>query len=195
VSAKSIRARLGLSQKEFAELLGVHAMTVSKWERGVLAPNAHQKSVLRALADAAERSSEAKSDRTVIGVQTSGSGLSKSPRGKGRAKQHAPAKGRRPSRGAPARRDPVRFLSEMLGRAYAAPQIDLGTLSATNRFAGRIVEIARGDVMTKVVIEVSPEVRIGAVITTDSVDRLGLEVGTRAIAIIKATEVIVGRGG
>ena len=44
-----------------------------------------------------------------------------------------------------------------------------------------------------VVIEVSKEVRIGAVITTDSVDRLRLEVGSRAIAIIKATEMIVGK--
>jgi molybdopterin-binding protein len=37
-------------------------------------------------------------------------------------------------------------------------------------------------------------VRIGAVITTDSVDRLRLEVGSRAVAIIKASEVIVARG-
>ncbi|TAJ05083.1 MAG: hypothetical protein EPO68_16670 [Planctomycetota bacterium] len=57
-----------------------------------------------------------------------------------------------------------------------------------------MVQVARGDVMSKVVIEVSPEVRIGAVITTDSVDRLHLEVGAQAVAIIKATEVIVGRG-
>ena len=196
MSAKSIRARLGLSQKEFAELLGVHAMTVSKWERGVLAPNAHQKSVLRALADAAEGSKDAAGVRDETAeARAARSREAKSTRGAARAKPRVAAKARGGSRSAPKQRDPVRFLAEMLGRAYAAPQIDLGTLSATNRFAGRIVEIARGDVMTKVVIEVSPQVRIGAVITTDSVDRLGLEVGTRAIAIIKATEVIVGRGG
>jgi len=56
------------------------------------------------------------------------------------------------------------------------------------------VEIARGDVMSKVVIELAPKLRIGAVITTDSVDRLRLEVGSRATAIIKATEVIVAGG-
>jgi molybdopterin-binding protein len=57
-----------------------------------------------------------------------------------------------------------------------------------------VVEIARGDVMSKVVVEVAPGVRIGAVITSDSVDRLRLEVGSRAVAIIKATEVILGGG-
>ena len=84
------------------------------------------------------------------------------------------------------------MLSELLSRAYARPELNLGTLSATNRFPGRIVELARGDVMSKVVIEVAPALRIGAVITTDSVERMGLAVGSSAIAIIKATEVIVG---
>jgi len=155
-SLKPLRLRLDLSQRQLGELLGVHEMTVSKWERGVLEPNEHQKRILRALTDAAE------------------AGLRSTP----------PAKGRK--------HDPIQFLAAALGQARSEPQIDLGTLSATNRFAGRIVEVARGDVMTKVVIEVAPEVRIGAVITTDSVDRLRLEVGARAVAIIKATEVIVG---
>jgi molybdopterin-binding protein len=139
-------------------MVGVHAMTVSKWERGVLAPSEHQRRLLRALADAAE------------------GGLRAAPAARGR------------------KHDPIRFLSAALSHAHAGPEIDLGTLSATNRFAGKILEIARGDVMSKVVIEVAPDVRIGAVITTDSVDRLGLAIGSRAIAIIKATEVIVGRG-
>jgi molybdopterin-binding protein len=157
-SIKSLRVRLDLSQKQLGELLGVHVMTVSKWERGVLEPNEHQKRILRALGDAAA------------------AGLRASP----------PAKGRK--------HDPIRFLTAALSHAQGGAQIDLGTLSATNRFPGRVVEVARGDVMSKVVIEVSADVRIGAVITTDSVDRLHLEVGSRAVAIIKATEVIVGGG-
>lgn len=157
-SLKPLRVRLNLSQKELGELFGVHVMTVSKWERGVLEPSDHQKKILRALSDAAEN-------------------------------------GLRSSAAAPGRKhDPIQFLAAALSQAYGGPQIDLGTLSATNRFRGRIVEIARGDVMSKVVVEVAPEVRIGAVITTDSVDRLRLEVGSRAVAIIKATEVIVGGG-
>lgn len=155
-SIKALRKRLGLSQKDLAELVGVHTMTVSRWERAVLAPSAHQRRLLRALSDAAEG-----------GMRASAS---------------------RPGR----KRDPVRFLSAALSRAYSRPQLDFGTLSATNRFPGRITEIVRGDVMSKVVIEVAPALRIGAVITTDSVDRLGLEVGAPALAIIKATEVLVG---
>src|SRR6187455_89076 len=138
-STKTLRLRLNLSQKDLAQLLGVHVMTVSKWERGVLAPSEHQRRILRALAEAAE------------------GGLRASPAAKGR------------------KHDSIAFLAAALSQAYGAPQLDLGTLSATNRFAGRIVEVARGDVMSKVVIEVSKEVRIGAVITTDSVDRLRLE--------------------
>lgn len=89
--------------------------------------------------------------------------------------------------------DPTRFLAEVLGAAYREPELDLGALSASNRFPGRVVQLARGEVMSKVVIEVEGGIRIGSVITTDSVERLGLAVGVPAVAIIKATDVLVGR--
>lgn len=104
----------------------------------------------------------------------------------------AAERGVRFERGA-ARQDPARVLGEVLAGAFREPELDLGTLSATNRFPGRVVQLARGDVMSKVVVEVAPGLRIGSVITTDSVDRLGLAVGAQAVAIIKATEVLVGR--
>ena len=37
-----LRNALGLSQAEFAQLFGVHPMTISKWERGVLKPTSYQ---------------------------------------------------------------------------------------------------------------------------------------------------------
>ena len=33
-----LRTRLGLSQRELAQLVGSHAMTISKWERGTAKP-------------------------------------------------------------------------------------------------------------------------------------------------------------
>lgn len=150
---KTLRETLGLSQVELAALLGTHAMTVSKWERGKLEPSEHHKRLLGAFTRAAER-----------GARFDGKDAGK---------------------------DPVRFLAQLLDQAYRTPRLDLGTLSATNRFPGRVVQVSRGDVMSKLVIEIAPDVRIGSVITTDSVDRLGLQVGSQAIAIIKATEVIL----
>lgn len=41
-----LRTDLGLSQVQFAELFGLHFMTVSKWERGVLAPNDYQQALM-----------------------------------------------------------------------------------------------------------------------------------------------------
>jgi transcriptional regulator with XRE-family HTH domain len=40
------RTRLGLTQVQLANLIGVHPLTVSKWERGVLAPSPHQDALL-----------------------------------------------------------------------------------------------------------------------------------------------------
>ena len=39
---RSARGKLFLSQVQLAKLLGVHPMTVSRWERGILAPSAYQ---------------------------------------------------------------------------------------------------------------------------------------------------------
>jgi DNA-binding transcriptional regulator YiaG len=47
-----LRNRLGLSQAQLAELLGVHPLTVSKWERGLLQPSPYQESLLDSFAKA-----------------------------------------------------------------------------------------------------------------------------------------------
>lgn len=154
VSVERVRSKLSLSQAEFAALVGAHAMTVSKWERGVARPSPHQRRLIEAFELAAKRG--------------------------------------RPLPPALDRDDPIALLAHLLGTAHEAPDADLGLLSATNRLPGVVVELTRGEVMSKVVIEIAPKVRIGAVITTDSVDRLRLRKGSHASAIVKATEVIVG---
>lgn len=52
---RQVREALGLTQAQFAQLLGVHALTVSKWERGVLAPTPHQAGLVASFGTAASR--------------------------------------------------------------------------------------------------------------------------------------------
>lgn len=42
VDVKQTRRKLRLNQVEFAQLIGVHPITVSKWERGEAIPTPHQ---------------------------------------------------------------------------------------------------------------------------------------------------------
>jgi molybdopterin-binding protein len=43
-----------------------------------------------------------------------------------------------------------------------------------------------------VTIEISPDVLVTASITNESAEELGLKVGQRAIAVVKASDVMVG---
>lgn len=63
-------------------------------------------------------------------------------------------------------------------------------LSARNQFPGTVVSIKGGAVMSEVTIDVGG-LQIVSLISTSSVKRLKLKKGGRAVAIIKATEVIV----
>lgn len=64
-------------------------------------------------------------------------------------------------------------------------------LSARNLIPGKIKELTVGMVNAEVVIEVSPGVEIVSVITKNSVERMGLKVGSEVKAMIKATSVMV----
>jgi DNA-binding transcriptional regulator YiaG len=43
---RSLRQSLELNQAQFAQLMGVHAITVSKWESGITAPTDYQQAFL-----------------------------------------------------------------------------------------------------------------------------------------------------
>jgi molybdopterin-binding protein len=66
-------------------------------------------------------------------------------------------------------------------------------LSARNILPGKVVEIKRGQTTANVKIEIASGVVITATITLDAVDDLKLQVGDQASAIVKASEVIVGK--
>jgi molybdopterin-binding protein len=66
-------------------------------------------------------------------------------------------------------------------------------LSARNILPGKVVEIVRGQTTAHVRIEIAPGMVITSSITMESVDDLQLKVGDKAYAIVKSSEVIVGR--
>jgi molybdopterin-binding protein len=65
-------------------------------------------------------------------------------------------------------------------------------LSARNQLKGTVKSITEGAVNNEVVLEVAPGVELTAVITKRSVESLGLKEGGSAVAVIKASNVMVG---
>ncbi len=64
--------------------------------------------------------------------------------------------------------------------------------SARNKLSGKVTAINKGAVHDEIELEIGGGVNIVATITSDSTQRLGLAVGKEAIALIKASSVIVG---
>jgi molybdopterin-binding protein len=65
-------------------------------------------------------------------------------------------------------------------------------LSARNQLDGVISEIRKGTVTTLVKIEVRNPAIISATITNEAAEELKLRVGATAVAIVKASDVVVG---
>ncbi|GLQ98456.1 TOBE domain-containing protein [Dyella mobilis] len=64
--------------------------------------------------------------------------------------------------------------------------------SARNQLSGRVVAIRKGVINDTVELELPGGERVVATLTSESTLDLGLEVGTEAIALIKASSVLVG---
>ena len=57
---------------------------------------------------------------------------------------------------------------------------------------GKVLDIEKGDLMAKVKIQIEPAT-ITAVITTEAVESLDIKKNDKMIAIVKATEVMIGK--
>jgi molybdopterin-binding protein len=66
-------------------------------------------------------------------------------------------------------------------------------ISARNVFEGKIESVEVGAVMANVKIKIESPQLITAIITKESVEKLNLKPGDVASAIIKSTEVMVGK--
>jgi molybdopterin-binding protein len=65
-------------------------------------------------------------------------------------------------------------------------------ISARNRLSGTVREVVLGAVNAEVTLEIAPGVNVVSIITKDAIEELGLTVGKRAYAVIKASSVMVG---
>jgi molybdopterin-binding protein len=65
-------------------------------------------------------------------------------------------------------------------------------LSARNQIKGSVVKVEKGQTTAHVSIDIGGGVIITSSITNEAVDDLGLKVGDAAIAVIKASDVMVG---
>ena len=66
-------------------------------------------------------------------------------------------------------------------------------LSARNQLNGKVTGVEIGAVMASIKVEVSEPGVITALITKESAEKLGLKEGDDVTAIIKSTEVIIGK--
>jgi molybdopterin-binding protein len=65
-------------------------------------------------------------------------------------------------------------------------------LSARNQIPGKIIAVKPGATTTHVTIEVTPTITITASITNEAAEELALKPGMQALAVIKASDVMVG---
>ena len=83
-------------------------------------------------------------------------------------------------------------LQRLLGRATndaAAPVLEL---SARNRLKGTITRLLVDGLMAEVLLRIGDQ-ELVAIITRSSCERMRLEVGAEVFAVIKSTEVMIGR--
>jgi len=65
-------------------------------------------------------------------------------------------------------------------------------LSARNQLKGKITEVKKGATTAHVRLEIAPGQIVTAAITNEAVEELGLKSGGTAMAVIKASDVMIG---
>jgi len=87
-------------------------------------------------------------------------------------------------------RVPLDALAEFLPHGIA--RMGAARISGRNQLLGTVLEVTIEGLLAKVVLSVGTQ-RVTAIITADSARELGLKPGEEALAVIKATEVMIGR--
>ncbi|HUR94842.1 MAG TPA: TOBE domain-containing protein [Gemmatimonadales bacterium] len=85
-------------------------------------------------------------------------------------------------------------LDRLLGRTDAPSRVLPGLdISARNQLHGRVLSITIAGVMAEVLLRIGDQ-ELVSIITRGSAERLALAVGDEVYALIKSTEVMIGRG-
>ena len=85
------------------------------------------------------------------------------------------------------RADVARLLSDRRRSGQERPNV---AQSARNRFAGVLTRIERDPIVGLIEVQAGPH-RVVSLMTAEAIDELGLEVGSEAVCVVKATNVIV----
>ena len=68
--------------------------------------------------------------------------------------------------------------------------MSIHALNARNQYAGTIRDVVFGDVLSEIEVETASGV-VSSVVSTRSINELGLHVGSEVLATFKATEVFL----
>ncbi|GIK48248.1 MAG: molybdopterin-binding protein [Hyphomonadaceae bacterium] len=66
-------------------------------------------------------------------------------------------------------------------------------ISARNQIPGKIVQVAKGQTTAHVRVDIGNGVIVTSSITNEAVDDLGLKPGDDVVAIVKASDVMIGK--
>jgi molybdopterin-binding protein len=66
-------------------------------------------------------------------------------------------------------------------------------LSARNILPGKVISVTKGTTTAHVKVELAPGLTVFSSITNEAVDELGLQVGDSVSAVIKSSDVMIGK--
>ncbi len=64
-------------------------------------------------------------------------------------------------------------------------------VSSRNALKGTVKKLVPGAINTEITLEIAPGVEVVSIITNSSVERLKLSEGKEAVAVIKASDVVI----
>ena len=83
------------------------------------------------------------------------------------------------------------ILNETIGDETAWENVSF-KLSARNKLPGKVLEVKKNGLVSKITIEMEPSI-VTSVVTEEAVEKLNIKPGDRVYAIIKSTEVMVAK--